>query len=168
MASGDGARVIVLCGLPGVGKTTVGELIAERTGGRLLRTDVLRKELFEEPTYDDDETETVYGTLFDRATATAREGRTAVLDGTFRDRSLRERAAAAAERAGVPVTFVRVTCETGTAVRRIRERTDDASDAEVEDYDRFREIFDPLERDHVTVDNSGPLAQSRDRVAELF
>lgn len=162
------ARVVVLCGLPGVGKTTVGEMIAERTGGRLLRTDVVRKELFAEPTYSEGETETVYATLFERAVGAAADGRPAILDGTFRDRGLRERAAAAAERADVPVVFVEVTCEAETAVRRIRERTDDESDAGIEDYDRFRDIFDPLEREHATVDNSDSLEATREQVERLF
>lgn len=171
MPSGDRssqARVVVLCGLPGVGKSTVGELIAERTGGRLLRTDVVRKDIVDDPTYTDEETETVYATLFERAAETAAGGRSVVLDGTFRDRPLRDRAAAAAESAGVPAVFVRVTCEESTAVERIRARTDDASDAQVEDYDHFREIFDPLEREHATVDNSGSLAATREQVDDLF
>jgi len=161
-------QVIVLCGLPGVGKSTVGEMIAERTGGRLLRTDVVRHDLFESPTYDETETERVYAALFERAAAIAGEGRPVILDGTFRDRGLRDRAAVAAGEAGVPVVFVRVTCEEATAVERLRERLDDASDADVTEYERFREIFDPLDRDHVTVDNSGSLAGTRRQVERLF
>lgn len=162
------ARVVVLCGLPGVGKTTVGEAIAERVDGRLLRTDVVRQELVEDPTYSEAEIERVYRALFERAVETVRSGESVVLDATFRSRDLRARAREAAERAGVPIQFVRVTCEQSVAVARIRERTDDESDAGVEDYDRFREIFDPLEREHVTVDNSGSLAETREQVTELF
>lgn len=170
-----GPRLVVLCGLPGVGKTTVGEMIVERLdddtvpgGGRLLRTDTVRKELFDQPRYTDAETEEVYGTLFERARETVESGRWAVLDGTFRDRPLRERAVAVAEKADVSATFVKVTCEESVAVERIRNRTDDESDAEVEDYDHFREIFDCLERGHATVDNSGTREETRERVVDLF
>jgi len=169
----SGPRLVVLCGLPGVGKSTVGELLVERLDalgieGRLLRTDVIRKELVEEPTYSDAETERVYETVFVRAREALDAGAWPVLDGTFRDRSLRDRAAGVADDAGGGPLFVEVTCEESVAMARIRERTDDESDAEVEDYDYFREIFDPLERDHVTVDNSGDRAETREQVAELF
>lgn len=168
-----GPRVVVLCGLPGVGKTTVGELIVERLDGagasaRLLRTDAIRQELIDQPQYTDEETERVYGTLFDRAGTTVDDGRWAVLDGTFRDRLFRDRAVAVAEGADVPAMFVRVTCEESQAVDRIRTRTGDESDAEVKDYDHFREIFDTLEREHVTIDNSGAPEETRERVADLF
>lgn len=170
MPSGENsrARVIVLCGLPGVGKTTVGRLIADRIDGRLLRTDVIRKELVEEPAYTDDETERVYRTVFERATESVAAGTPAILDGTFRDEPLRERAAAAAHEADAPVQFVKVTCEESVAVERIRNRSDDESDAEVEDYDHFRDIFDPLTREHVSIDNSGSVEEAREQVEKLF
>jgi predicted kinase len=172
-AEESGPRLVVLCGLPGVGKSTVGELVVERLDAlgaeaRLLRTDVIRKELVAEPTYSDAETERVYLALFERAREALDAGQWAVLDGTFRDRPLRDRAADTADDAEVEPLFVKVTCEESVAMDRIRERTDDESDAEIEEYDHFREIFDPLERDHVTVDNSGERAETRERVADLF
>jgi predicted kinase len=171
MPSGEAAsapKLVVLCGLPGVGKTTVGKHIVEQTDGRLVRTDTVRKELFDQPDYTDAETETVYETVIQRGVDTVSDGDYAVLDGTFRERSLRDQVEAAANRAGVSTLFVRVTCEESQAIERIRNRTDDESDAEVEDYAHFREIFDPLEREHVSIDNSETLEHVREQVNDHF
>ena len=59
--------LVVVCGLPGVGKTTVAEHASERLDGTLLRTDVVRKELFPDPEYTDAEAAAVYDELFARA-----------------------------------------------------------------------------------------------------
>jgi predicted kinase len=51
---------------------------------------------------------------------------------------------------------------------RIERREDDESDADFEVHRLYRETFDPLARDHVTVDNSDGLEVTRRQVAELF
>ncbi|PSQ47007.1 kinase, partial [Halobacteriales archaeon SW_6_65_15] len=66
----ESPQLIVVCGLPGVGKTTVAEAIAERVDGRLLRTDVIRKEIISDPDYTAEESRMVYGELFERARQT--------------------------------------------------------------------------------------------------
>jgi hypothetical protein len=53
--------LVVVCGLPGVGKTTVAGMVADRFGAETLRTDVVREELIAEPTYTDEERDAVYG-----------------------------------------------------------------------------------------------------------
>ena len=40
--------LVVVCGLPGVGKSTVAGVVSDRLEASRLRTDVVRKELFDE------------------------------------------------------------------------------------------------------------------------
>lgn len=70
----DPERLVVVCGLPGTGKTTVATEVADRVGGRLLRTDVVRKDLVDDPDYTDAETRRVYDELLDRAERTLGRG----------------------------------------------------------------------------------------------
>lgn len=159
---------VVVCGLPGVGKTTVSGEITDHLGGTRFRTDVIRKELIDDPDYTPEEEETVYGELFDRARSTLRSGRPAVLDGTFQHQRHRRRAREIGADLDAEFSLVRVRCDYDVVVDRIRARTDDHSDADVEVHDLYRETFDPVEMDHVVVDNSGDLSETLDRVGDVF
>lgn len=160
--------LVVVCGLPGAGKTTVAEMVAEEVGGHLLRTDVVRKELVGDPEYSPEETDLTYREVRDRAERLLRDGEGVVLDGTFRRRAERDRAATLAERIGTPFRLVRVACRDAVCRERIRQRETDASDANVAVYEELRETFEPVELDHDVVENSRTLAETRDQVAALF
>lgn len=148
-------QLVVVCGLPGVGKSTVAGWIADRLDAVHLRTDEIRKELFPDPSYTDAETQAVYDTLVDRARAAVARGESAVLDGTFKSRSHRSGPRKAARELEVPWRLVKVDAEPSVTRERIRQRTDDPSDADVEIYELFRRQFEPIEDGHTTVDNTG-------------
>ncbi|WP_135853721.1 AAA family ATPase [Halorussus salinus] len=161
-------QFVVVCGLPGVGKTTVAEEVADRLDGRLLRTDVVRKDILDDPEYTDEEARMVYRELFERASATVEGGRSVVLDGTFKDAADRERAVELAESLDAPFRLVKVECDESVVRDRIAAREDDASDADFEIHAMYREQFDAVSTDHVTVDNSESAAETRRQVAEQF
>ena len=149
--------LVVVCGLPGTGKTTVAREITERLDARLLRTDVVRKDLFDDPAYTETETEAVYAELFDRATA-ALADESVVLDATFRTKAFRTAAREAAQSASAAFRLVGVECADEVVRERIHARSDDASDADVAVYEQFRETYDPVGDADLVVDNSGKLA----------
>jgi len=160
--------LLVVCGLPGAGKTTIAEAVADRVDGRLVRTDVVRKELFPDPDYTEAEKLAVYAELLGRGREVVENDETAVLDGTFKEARFREDVVDLAADLGVDFQLVKVECDEAVARRRIRERTDDESDADPDLHSRFRELFDPIECEHVVVDNSADLDATLARVDELF
>lgn len=160
--------LVVVCGLPGVGKTTVSEAIADRIGGELLRTDVVRKELFPDPDYVPEETRATYDELFARGREMAADGVTVVLDGTFKQGVQRNRAADLAASLGVEFTLVVVTASETAARERIAARENDESDADFDVYLLLKEQFEPVDRDHVTIDNSGTLDEMYEQIDKLF
>ncbi|MFC5972309.1 AAA family ATPase [Halomarina salina] len=164
----EAARVVVVCGLPGAGKTTVAERVTDLLDATRLRTDVIRKELFPDPEYTDEESAAVYDELFARTRALVADGDPVVLDATFSDRSNRERARNLSAAQDVPFDLVAVECDQSVVEERIRRRTDDESDADVEVHRLFRDLFDPVEGDHVVVDNSSDLAATRRQVDQQF
>ena len=159
--------LVVVCGLPGVGKSTVARAVADRLGAARLRTDVVRKELFEDPEYTDRETAAVYDELLSRARDRLLEGELVVLDGTFKQRDRRAEASELAAALGARFRLLRVECEESVVERRIVER-DGVSDADLEVHRQFRERFEPVEIDHVVVDNSGSEAETRRQVVEAI
>ena len=164
----DTPQLVVVCGLPGVGKTTVAENIAERVDGRLFRTDVIRKELLSDPTYTEEESRMVYGEMFERARETIENGRAAVLDGTFKDAAYRDHAIELSETLDAEFRLVKVECAEDVVRERIRSREDDESDADFEVHSMYRDQFDPLSVDHLTVDNSDGLEATTRQVDERF
>ena len=160
-------RLIVVCGLPGVGKTTVAERIADHLDGRIRRTDVIRKELFDDPEYTDAETEAVYAELLARARRDVDAGEAVVLDATFADGRFRAKARETAAGTAAAFDLVEVACDEDIVERRI-ERRDGISDADFEIHLHFRELFDEVAGDHVVIDNSGTEAETYAQVDAAF
>lgn len=163
----DTTRLVVVCGLPGAGKSTVATAVTDRLDAALVRTDVVRKELFSDPSYTAEESRRTYEAMFERAGSYLAGGDSVVLDGTFRRAARRQQARDLAERRDAALQLVRVSCDEQTAKERIRSRADDPSDADVDVYDLLREEFEPVE-DPVVVDNSGDLDATLARVRSLF
>lgn len=159
--------LVVVCGLPGVGKTTVARRVADHVDGRVLRTDVIRKELFPQPTYSDEETATVYEELVERARDRVASGDAVVLDATFADERFRRDVRRMASEAADGFELVKVECEESVVKRRI-ERRDGISDADFDIHLRFKKLFDGIEADHLVVDNSGEEAATVDQVDAAF
>lgn len=160
--------LVVVCGLPGAGKTTVAGAIADRVGGERLRTDVIRTELVPDPDYTPAETRRVYDELFARARSVVQRGGTVVLDGTFKRETDRRRARDLATDLGVPFRLVYVECDPAVAKERIAGRVDDESDADVAVYEAHRDAFEPIAMEHRSVDNSGALDETVAQVEEAF
>jgi predicted kinase len=160
--------LVVVCGLPGVGKTAVARTAADALGGEVLRTDVVRKELFEAPEYTDEEERRVYAELISRARERVADGRAVVLDGTFYRRRYRRDAAGAADELDAAFDLLRVDCDQEVVRERIAAREGDESDADFEVHRMYRDLFEAVERDHVAVDNSADLAATRRQVRRHF
>ncbi len=161
-------RLLLVIGLPGVGKTTVARECADRLDARLIRTDAVRTDCFSDPQYTAAERRAVYDEVFGRARDAVDCGRSVVLDGTFRRRADRERAVTLAAATDATLGLVAVECEESVVESRIAAREDDASDADIQVYHEFRDRFEPLRLPHVTVDNSGTVAATRSQVAALL
>lgn len=160
-------RLIAVAGVPGVGKSTVAALIADRISADHLRTDEIRKALFNEPAYTDDETNTVYQTMRDRADTRLATGGSVVLDATFAAEEDRHAVRELAADRGAAFQIVRVVCDQSVLTDRINER-DGISDADLTVSREFRTSFDPIELPHDRIDNSGSLSATRDQVQALF
>lgn len=163
----DAQQLVTLCGLPGVGKSTVSRYIQDRLDAKRLRTDRVRQEMFPDPTYSDEERKAVYYELSDRAEEYIAAGESVVLDATFAHTEYRDRAREVAASHDVPFYLVHVVCEQPIAEKRIAKR-DDLSDADVTVYRQFQDSFDPIACDHAVIDNSGTKADTRSQVSVLF
>jgi len=150
-------RVAVVGGLPGSGKSTLAEALGAQTGAVVLRSDVVRREVFGAPTgsapgadygagrYEPRRRGAVYDELLDRASHELAMGRSVVLDASWSSAEQRARARQLArDRHGRLVELMCVV-DDETAARRIGDRAttgDDASEATAATRLRMADDFD--------------------------
>ena len=163
--------VIAVGGLAGTGKSTLAAAIAESLGAELLRTDVLRQELFgAEPhaaeidggIYSPAARGRVYEALFEGARSLRRRGIACVLDGTFAALNELECARACANEQRGDFLAVQCVCRPELAHERIRGRLAAGSDAsearpEIHDFQRLRWEAWPAEVPQARIYTEQPL-----------
>lgn len=138
--------LVAVCGLPAVGKSTIAQLLSNRLDRDVLRSDVVRKQLYDEPTYSHQETIEVYETM--AAMAYDHGWENTIIDATFSKQQYR----AIMDSVG-DVLFVHVKCHPDITRERLRNREDDPSDADVEVYEAMRSEFDLFKRPRIVVWN---------------
>jgi predicted kinase len=148
-------------GLPGSGKTFQSQRLLEREGAIRLRSDVERKRLFGLGMLEDsrthggldlygkDATARTYARLFCAARTILLAGYPVVLDAAFLLRAERDAAHALARELQVP--FAILDCQAPPEVlrQRLRARSGDASEADVDVLDRLSKVAEPLGADEI-------------------
>jgi uncharacterized protein len=133
-------RLVVIGGLSGTGKSTLAAALAPRLDARVLRSDVIRKRLFEVapetrlPTsaYTAQVSRRVYQTLRREAANALAAGYSVIVDAVSLKPSERQSFVTVAEAAGVPFAGIWLEAPPATMDRRLRARRYDASDASPE------------------------------------
>ena len=143
-------KLILVCGLPGSGKTTVAKKIADKTKSFVFNTDILRKELFEKPAYTKKEKELIYNLLFEMAEKFLRSAKNVVLEGTFYRRDLRKRVKDLARKMNSDFHMVEVVCRERTIKERMEKRRKQktSSDADFKIYKKIKKQFEPVREKH--------------------
>ncbi len=161
--------MVTVCGLPGVGKTTVAERIAKRLEAAILKTNDIRAELFPTPQWTPEEFQAVYDELFASAKTILAQGLPLILDGTFVKQKNRDRVRALAADRGVKCTLVLVTCDEQIVRERIEQRQrDDSNGAPYWAYEQFKSFLEPVTEKHVVIENNESIAQLDKTLSALF
>jgi len=122
--------VVITCGLPATNKTETMEVLAKLKGHKILRTDLIRREvlkgedIFDEKVASDmGKREQVYDKMFEMAGDLAGQAQGVILDATFVSQALRCRAAAAAHQHGRTFVIQQTWCPEEYSLNKISNRT---------------------------------------------
>ena len=156
---GKGPFLLICSGMVGTGKSTVAQELAQRSGFALLSSDLVRKALagipasehrwerFESGMYSADFTRRTYDELFRRAKELLREGRSVILDASFRKAQEREKARALADESGAQIYVLECVCSEEEVKARLEIRLlqgGSPSDGRWEIYLEQKGIVEPV------------------------
>lgn len=181
--------LVVVSGLSGSGKSTVAAAIGRITGGAVISSDRVRKELagmgptdsaeaeWHQGIYSGDWTARTYDRMLELATAELEQGRSVVMDATFLDNDERAWFVEAALGRNLPAAIVWTELDDAIARERIERRArarNDPSDATFAIRERQQEALRenpprvPLGALAVTIDTSAHGPASRDPFIEVL
>jgi len=183
-APGRRPCLVLVGGLPGTGKSTLARAVADRAGFRVIRSDLVRKELagaagaeqgpaaFGEGIYTAGWTERTYAECLRRAEGLLFEGERVLVDANVREEARRRAFLEAATRWGVPGLFVLCQAEPDVVRKRLASRRDDASDADWPIYLKAVETWEepgPRTRSAVlTVSTGGTVEAALSQAADAL
>jgi aminoglycoside phosphotransferase family enzyme/predicted kinase len=173
-------RLVVMMGLPGVGKTFVARRLAERIDAFHLLSDSIRKQLLGIPVgqrqtddygkgiYKGDIGKKTYAEMMRRARVFLSAGSSVIMDATFLHEDMRSSARGIAAKVGAPAVFVFADCPERVVKSRLRRRSGEYSfsDANLDVYRAMKSRFKPprASREVVRIDTSQPLKRSLSKI----
>jgi len=162
--AGRRPALVLIGGLPGTGKSTLARALAERANFMVIRSDVVRKQLaglrpdnqapaeFNRGLYTPEMTARTYAECFDRVTENLFNGMRVIVDAQFGKEVDRHRFLNAAAELRIPAWLLVCRADADEARKRIENRHDDASDADVSIYRLAAERWqDPGPHRHATI-----------------
>lgn len=146
--------IILICGYPGVGKTTLANELAPYIDAVVLSSDKVRKELIDKPSYTQEEKSLVYNILLLISKYLHNAKINCILDATFNSQRSREDVKKRLNLDNDQYKIIECICAEELTISRIQKRKDDYSDADLSIYRRIKENYEPIKENHITVDTS--------------
>ena len=159
--------LILVCGLPGVGKSTLAKAISAEIGAEYLSSDIIRRKMLEERTYSEHEKYKVYGAMVAETERLLASEKTVVCDATFYKKKTRMEMCAAAKRSHAEVFFVKCTLDEKTIEERMGNRArlgNSESEATFRIYLKVKGLFEEIEEEYLEVDTALPLEVQVEKV----
>ena len=144
--------IIIVFGLPGSGKSFFAIRLANLLDATYISSDRVRKEIFAQPTYSQEEKLAVYREMLQRMKKAGGEKRSVVLDATFHATDIRKKFAEKAQQPG-DTFFVEVWAEEAVVKERLQKNRKD-SDADFEIYKKIKTKWKPMTEHHLILEST--------------
>jgi aminoglycoside phosphotransferase family enzyme len=177
--------LIIMAGLVGTGKSVVAASLGEATGATVVRSDEARKKLagilpgehryedYEKGIYSEEFTNKTYNELLKEASEVLGEGRSIILDASYKSRAERERATAQAREKGARFFIVECVCEEEVVRARLKKRMGEkeVSDGRWETYERQKKEFEEITENEgrlIRIDSGRPIYDSAELILKVI
>lgn len=156
--------IVLICGLPGTGKTFLSNKLSQYINSTVLSTDKIRKELIQKPTYTPWERALIYDVLFLLAKYLHSSGINCILDGTFNMEKSRREIKDLLNLSNDQFYIIECICPEDLIITRLLLRKEDYSDATVSIYLKMKKIYEPVKQKHMSINTSRPIDKNIDRI----
>lgn len=146
--------IVIICGLPGVGKSSLSAHLAPLIDAVVLSSDKVRKELIARPTYSKAEVKLIYNLISLIAKYLHNAGLNCIIDATFNREKLRKEFKRKLKLPDEQVRIVECISQENIIIQRLMARKKGYSDADFSVYKRMKKNFQPIREAHITVDTS--------------
>ena len=156
--------IILICGYPGVGKTTLANELAPLIKAVVLSTDKIRKEIIENPNYDEDEKRLIYDILLLISKYIHNAGINCILDATFNEQKSRNDIKKRLKLTNEQFIIIECICPEEEIISRIQNRKKGYSDADISIYKMIKSKYEPIQEKHIIVDTSQSLKETVEEI----
>jgi len=168
--------LLITAGLVGTGKSTVAEALGQSLGLNVISSDVTRKtmaniplnqhrfEPFKDGIYSQDFTQKTYDAMFAQARELLAQGRSVILDASFKKREHRLQAKKLADEMQSEFGVLECTLDESSIKKRLERRLKEGSvsDGRWEIYESQKRDFDKIDefptQNHIILDTSQPMS----------
>jgi predicted kinase len=158
--------IVIICGLPGVGKSTLAKNLAPMINATILSSDKIRKELFPNPTYSPFERKLVYDVMIIIAKYLNKVRCNCILDATFNREDSRVEIREKLQLDDKEFQIIECFCPEEVVISRLKSRKDDYSDAIIPVYQKMKKIYEPVEIEHISIDTTLDPQENSHRITE--
>ncbi len=165
------AFLVVLCGLPGTGKSHFARELVSRVPMAVLSSDRLRKALVGQPKYTAGESTRLFAACHQLIEELLQEGRKVLFDATNLNEASRQPLYDITSRLHVPLILAHLTAPNGVILQRLTGRANGELDSSFSDADwriycRLRPMQQPIVRPHYAVDTSQDITPVVEEIAQ--
>jgi predicted kinase len=162
-------KIILIRGMIGSGKTTVSRLISEQLKIPILRTDSIRKELMEKPSYSEEDKHNVYSKMFQMASEILQDGRSIIMEGTFGKKDYIDSIIKLSNIYGVKLIPLLVQVNDDSIIEsRLKLRKGDDSEANFTNYLEQRSNFESSDFPFIIINNTARINVLKRKIDELI
>ena len=175
-ATQDRTILVVLCGLPGTGKTHFAKELTKHTPFCVFESDQIRKTLVSKPKYTRGEHARVFNVCHFLIEEYLGQGQRVLFDATNLTENFRLPLREISQRQNARLTMVHLTAPKEVVRQRLQERKAEQesdsqpgnySDADWLIYSRLAPYDEPIEGDHLSVDTSEDISSTLEAVIKL-
>jgi predicted kinase len=145
--------LIMVMGLPGVGKSYFAKALASRINGVHLNSDLVRKEMLKTPSYTREEKARVYDRMFELVCQHLEEGRVVVVDATFSRADSRKPYFEYIGNTRGVLKIIRITADEMVVTERLKVKRPD-SDADYGIYQKIKAEFEEMDRPFLSLSST--------------